>query len=81
MLLPVSAPSYAAVQSATRMLAISTNVERKMTKGSLMRSVAVAMAALALGLVATTASAQDKKPNILVIWGDDIGITSATWPS
>jgi arylsulfatase len=58
------------------MLAISKNVERKMTKGSLMRSVAVAMAALALGLVATTASAQDKKPNILVIWGDDIGITN-----
>lgn len=44
-----------------------------MTKGSLMRSLAVAMAAIALGLVATSASAQDKKPNILIIWGDDIG--------
>jgi arylsulfatase A-like enzyme len=48
-------------------------MERKMTKGSLMRSLAAGMAAVALGLVAATASAEDKKPNILIIWGDDIG--------
>ena len=44
-----------------------------MTKGSLMRSLAAGMAGVALGLVAATASAEDKKPNILIIWGDDIG--------
>jgi len=44
-----------------------------MTKENLIRSLAVAMAAVALGLGATSASAQDKKPNILIIWGDDIG--------
>ena len=44
-----------------------------MTKGSLTRSLAIALAAIAFGLAATSASAQDKKPNILIIWGDDIG--------
>ena len=73
MLLPVSTPTYAALQPATRVLAINKIMERKMTKGSLTRSLAVAMAVVALGLVATKASAQDKKPNILIIWGDDIG--------
>ena len=56
-----------------RVLAINKIMERKMTKGSLVRFLAVAMAAVALGIVATSASAQDKKPNILIIWGDDIG--------
>jgi hypothetical protein len=32
-----------------------------------------ARACAALALVATTATAQTDKPNILVIWGDDIG--------
>jgi len=44
-----------------------------MTKGSLMRSLALAISAIALGFIATSALAQDKKPNILIIWGDDIG--------
>ena len=73
MLFPVSAPTYAALQPGIRVLAINKIMERKMTKGSSMRFLAVAMAVVALGLVATTASAQDKKPNILIIWGDDIG--------
>src|SRR5262245_62724966 len=34
-----------------------------------------ALATTSLVLVATHAQAQDKKPNVLVIWGDDIG----TW--
>ena len=32
-----------------------------------------AIAAIALTLTVSTASAQQKKPNILIIWGDDIG--------
>jgi len=38
-----------------------------MTKGSLMRSLALAISAIALGFIATSASAQDKEPNILII--------------
>ena len=37
------------------------------------RRAAVAIAALVFAFAASTASAQQKKPNILVIWGDDIG--------
>ncbi|WP_269541751.1 arylsulfatase [Cerasicoccus fimbriatus] len=38
--------------------------------------------ALCAGLTALSASAQDaKKPNILVIWGDDIGITNISYNS
>jgi arylsulfatase len=37
------------------------------------RSIALALAAVAVGFAATTASAQSQKPNILVIWGDDVG--------
>jgi arylsulfatase A-like enzyme len=37
------------------------------------RVIVAAIAALALALAVSTASAQQKKPNILVIWGDDIG--------
>jgi arylsulfatase len=33
----------------------------------------IALIAAAAGLVAVPACAQDKKPNILVVWGDDIG--------
>jgi arylsulfatase len=33
----------------------------------------IALLVLGFGLLAGTAYAQDKKPNILVIWGDDIG--------
>ncbi|MES2659111.1 MAG: arylsulfatase [Verrucomicrobiota bacterium] len=37
------------------------------------------IAALACGLISlAAASAQDKKPNILVIWGDDIGTTNVS---
>lgn len=39
-------------------------------------STTVAVLLLGLGLFAGAAYAQDKKPNILVIWGDDIGITN-----
>ncbi len=35
--------------------------------------IAAASAALALMVLAAPAAAQEKKPNILVIWGDDIG--------
>ena len=35
------------------------------------------MAALTLaGLLTGTAAAQPKKPNIVVIWGDDVGFTN-----
>jgi arylsulfatase A-like enzyme len=37
-----------------------------------------ARACAALALVATTATAQTDKPNILVIWGDDIGQTNVS---
>jgi arylsulfatase len=37
------------------------------------RLFAVLSAILTIGMVADVASAQQKKPNILVIWGDDIG--------
>ena len=43
-----------------------------MAKGAVVRTVAVVAVALAVGLVAGTAAAQ-QKPNIVVIWGDDIG--------
>src|SRR5262245_25343999 len=33
-----------------------------------------ALALLCLALASTAAHAQNKKPNVLVIWGDDIGI-------
>ena len=33
----------------------------------------VAAATIGMALVATVAVAQEEKPNILVIWGDDIG--------
>ncbi len=36
----------------------------------------LAVLAMVSALLATKANAQDKKPNILVIWGDDIGITN-----
>ena len=39
-------------------------------KNKILKSVA---AILVLVACAGSASAQDKKPNILVIWGDDIG--------
>ena len=35
---------------------------------------ALLTAIYAVGLVADIASAQEKKPNIVVIWGDDIGV-------
>ena len=35
--------------------------------------IAAASAALALMVLAAPAAAQEKKPNILIIWGDDIG--------
>jgi arylsulfatase len=37
------------------------------------RAILSAIAAFALAFMATTASAEKKKPNILIIWGDDIG--------
>ncbi|KOF12403.1 arylsulfatase [Ensifer adhaerens] len=42
---------------------------------ALLRRLGVAFSALVLGcgLAMASASAQDKKPNILVIWGDDVG--------
>ena len=43
-----------------------------MAKGAVVRTVAVVAVALAVGLVAGTAAAQ-QNPNIVVIWGDDIG--------
>ena len=36
-------------------------------------AIVAALAALAFALTAFTAGAQQKKPNILIIWGDDIG--------
>ena len=41
-----------------------------------MKTIATAIGLLVLGLVAPSAWAQADKPNILVIWGDDIGITN-----
>ena len=38
------------------------------------RAIVTAIAAFALAFMASTASAEKKKPNILIIWGDDIGI-------
>jgi hypothetical protein len=32
------------------------------------------IAFLCVGFIAVAAQAADKKPNILVIWGDDIGV-------
>jgi arylsulfatase len=37
------------------------------------RVIIASLAALVFALTASTASAQQKKPNILIIWGDDIG--------
>jgi arylsulfatase A-like enzyme len=37
------------------------------------KAIVASLAVLAFALTAFTASAQQKKPNILVIWGDDIG--------
>ena len=37
------------------------------------RAIVTAIAAFALAFMASTASAEKKKPNILIIWGDDIG--------
>jgi hypothetical protein len=47
-------------------------------RGARLRAFAGAafFAALALALIAGPVGAQQKKPNILVIWGDDIGITN-----
>jgi arylsulfatase len=53
------------------------NKNRKMTKmknKTARKAIVVAMAALALVLTAFTTSAQSKKPNILVIMSDDVGI-------
>ena len=41
-----------------------------------MKTIATAIGLLVLGLAAPSAWAQADKPNILVIWGDDIGITN-----
>ena len=41
---------------------------------TLQRAIIPAIAALALALTASMASAQQKKPNIVVIFGDDVGI-------
>lgn len=51
--------------------------EEALTKRTMMnifQAVMLATAVLCLGLFSTTASAQTKKPNILIIMGDDIGI-------
>src|SRR5210317_276641 len=40
------------------------------------RLFATAAAILTIGLLADLASAQQKKPNIVVIWGDDIGLSN-----
>jgi len=47
-----------------------------MKEGTMKRLISAIGLALfmAVTLVAGSASAADKKPNILVIWGDDIGI-------
>ncbi len=45
-----------------------------MTLEKIMKRVVVGLAALLLAGHAGAATAQPKKPNILVIWGDDIGI-------
>jgi len=41
---------------------------------TILKTLAVAVAALVVVLTAPSAWAADKKPNILIIWGDDIGI-------
>jgi hypothetical protein len=38
-----------------------------------MRSVSAVLLAIVLAITASSATAQEKKPNILVIMGDDIG--------
>jgi arylsulfatase A-like enzyme len=43
------------------------------TRKLLQRSTAVALIALCASAAAFTAQAEDKKPNIVIIWGDDIG--------
>jgi len=42
------------------------------------KTIATTIAMLALALMASTTSAQQKKPNIVVIWGDDIGLTDVS---
>jgi hypothetical protein len=39
------------------------------------RALVVVLALIGLVLATSAAQAQDKKPNIVIIWGDDIGIT------
>ena len=45
-------------------------------KKKLKITVLVIFAAVAWALIGSVAYAQNDKPNILVIWGDDVGITS-----
>ena len=44
-----------------------------MNSSGFFRSVATAIAAVALGATAAMAGSHGDKPNILVIWGDDVG--------
>jgi hypothetical protein len=45
---------------------------------TIMKRLAIALASIVLAIVGAVvpASAQTQKPNILVIWGDDIGISN-----
>src|SRR5580704_7418610 len=60
----------------------TVNVHEKRTKGgrtmkritTIPKVLAVVVAALVFALTVPSAWAADKKPNILVIWGDDIGV-------
>jgi len=43
------------------------------------RTIAFSIMAVLLAMLATAAHAKTDKPNILVIWGDDIGITNISF--
>jgi len=40
---------------------------------TMLKTLVVAVAALVFAITAPSVRAADKKPNILIIWGDDVG--------
>src|SRR5208283_2001986 len=49
-----------------------------MNRRTILKTIVATSAALASCLTGSIASAQQKKPNIVIIWGDDIGITDVS---